>query len=261
MRKHIGFICALICILLLAGCNGRGATAIPEDAPTISGIVQEVRDHSILLSLNSGAYPYGTECIVSLDVECPDGNPDLSVGDEVVVRYSGTIAESSPLQLDTVYAVTLRIPAKETAKWDKIPMVMVDGKLYYDTGKESSIDGRCGVMDGEITSTVDSSETPTVNDQSNFGVGFGYQYGAEDTIEIWMNEKWIVFEHRTGDGSQVRFADRWIDRDSLSDETLEWLDWYNSLSEQEQRAISAIPADLLDASEISDTEDAEAASN
>ena len=46
-------------------------------------------------------------------------------------------------------------PLEETHEWDKIPMVMVDGKLYYDTGKESTISGRCGVMDGEITSTVD----------------------------------------------------------------------------------------------------------
>ena len=28
---------------------------------------------------------------------------------------------------------------EETQEWDKIPMVMVDGKLYYDTGKESTI--------------------------------------------------------------------------------------------------------------------------
>ena len=33
----------------------------------------------------------------------------------------------------------------------KRQMVMVDVKLYYDTGKESTISGRCGVMDGEIT--------------------------------------------------------------------------------------------------------------
>ena len=44
---------------------------------------------------------------------------------------------------------------------------MVDGKLYYDTGKESTISGRCGVMDGEITSTVDGSEIPTKDNQSN----------------------------------------------------------------------------------------------
>ena len=38
---------------------------------------------------------------------------------------------------------------------------MVNNKLYYDTGKESTLDGRCGVMDGKIISTVDGSEIPT----------------------------------------------------------------------------------------------------
>ena len=89
---------------------------------------------------------------------------------------------------------------EETQEWDKIPMVMVDGKLYYDTGKESTISGRCGVMDGEITSSVDGSEIPTKDNQSNFGTGFEYQYGADNTIEIFMNEKWIVFEQREGAG-------------------------------------------------------------
>lgn len=82
------------------------------------------------------------------------------------------------------------------AMWDRIPMVRVNGKLYYDTGRESAVNGRCGNMDGEITSTVDGSEVPMEDDQSNFGSGFGYQYGADDTIEIYMNEKWFVFEYR-----------------------------------------------------------------
>ena len=43
-------------------------------------------------------------------------------------------------------------------------------------------------MDGKIISTVDGSEIPTQNDQSNFGTGFEYQYGSDDTIEIFMNE-------------------------------------------------------------------------
>ena len=112
---------------------------------------------------------------------------------------------------------------EETQEWDKIPMVMVDGKLYYDTGKESTISGRCGVMDGEITSTVDGSEIPTKDNQSIFGTGFEYQYGADNTIEIFMNEKWIVFEQREGAGNQVRYGDRMVDAEGLSKETLEWL--------------------------------------
>lgn len=82
------------------------------------------------------------------------------------------------------------------AMYDRIPMVRVNGKLYYDTGRERTISGRYANMDGEITSTVDGTEIPTEDNQSNFGSGFGYQYGAHDTIEIYMNEKWFVFEYR-----------------------------------------------------------------
>lgn len=78
--------------------------------------------------------------------------------------------------------------------WDRIPMVMVNGELYLDTGKESTVIARCGMMDGEITSQVPGNEEPTVDDQSNFGIGYGYQYGpVEGTIEINMNGKWWIF--------------------------------------------------------------------
>lgn len=75
-----------------------------------------------------------------------------------------------------------------------IPMVMVDGTLYLDTGHKSTIEARCGVMDGEITSQVHGSQRPTIDDQSNFGSGYGYQYGAtEGTIEIYMDGEWRIF--------------------------------------------------------------------
>lgn len=78
--------------------------------------------------------------------------------------------------------------------WDRIPMVMVNGELYLDTGKESTVMARCGMMDGEITSQVDGSKAPTMDNQSNFGTGYEYQYGPiEGTIEIKMNGKWWVF--------------------------------------------------------------------
>jgi len=77
--------------------------------------------------------------------------------------------------------------------WDRIPMVKIEGNLYLDTGKESDIDGRCGVMDGEITSTVEASEIPTQNNQSNFGKGYEYQYVDKNNIDIFMNEKWMRF--------------------------------------------------------------------
>lgn len=123
-------------------------------------------------------------------------NLELQIGDLVEISYNGEIMESYPAQLGEVYKITVIEQTGADVMWDRIPMVKVNGKLYYDTGRESTTGGRCGNMDGEITSTVDGTEIPTEDNQSNFGSGFGYQYGADDTIEVYMNEKWLVFEYR-----------------------------------------------------------------
>ena len=62
----------------------------------------------------------------------------------------------------------------------------------------------------------------------------------------------------SGCGRQVRFGDRWVDADGLSEETLDWLAWYNALPEEQQRAVSSLPPDLLEQSGLAQTEDAEA---
>jgi hypothetical protein len=83
----------------------------------------------------------------------------------------------------------------EATTTDICPAIMVNGVVYFDTGHKSTAKGRCGIMDGQITSECSSSETPSINDQSNFGTGYGYQYGGrEGTIEVLLNDgKWYVF--------------------------------------------------------------------
>lgn len=77
---------------------------------------------------------------------------------------------------------------------DRIPMVMVGGVLYLDTGRESDITARCGVMDGEISSSVDASEIPTQDDESNFGSGYGYQFVTADSIDVCIDGSWCRFQ-------------------------------------------------------------------
>ena len=118
-------------------------------------------------------------------------SPEPEIGDVIEIEYSGEILETYPARIADVYGIKV---IKGTETWDLIPMVMVNGTLYLDTGHESKIEARCGVMDGEITSQVDGSKQPTVDDQSNFGTGYGYQYGTtEGTIELFMNGKWWIF--------------------------------------------------------------------
>ena len=156
-----------------------------------------------------GASPEEMALILSaFDIEdrdifvIPWQNPISSyiVTDDMVKdpEYISNVRNMLGLDLDKEQLLKQQLPKQEEADamYDRIPMVRVDGKLYYDKGRESTISGRCGNMDGEITSTVDGTEMPTEDNQSNFGSGFGYQYGADDTIEIYMNEKWFVFEYR-----------------------------------------------------------------
>lgn len=76
-------------------------------------------------------------------------------------------------------------------------MVMVNGTLYRSTGEESTVEGRCGNMDGEITSqTANGTDAPTENDQSNFGTGYGYQV-VDHHIEVLIDHQWVVFRPLT----------------------------------------------------------------
>ena len=123
----------------------------------------------------------------------PEGYPDK---DPMYIYL--TLVEDKEIKIDirdggvTEFISEYQTDSAETS--DRIPMVMVNGELYLDTGKESTVMARCGMMDGEITSQVDGSKAPTMDNQSNFGTGYGYQYGPiEGTIEIKMNGKWWIF--------------------------------------------------------------------
>ncbi len=83
--------------------------------------------------------------------------------------------------------------SQEEEKWDLPPMIMVDGELYKDSG-EIQESRKCGTYDGEITSSVDGSEEPSENDQSNFGEGYGYQFYGEDEVHVFINYKWAIFK-------------------------------------------------------------------
>lgn len=97
-------------------------------------------------------------------------------------------------QKNMVVTMTINPSQAEEEHWDLVPMVMVDGKLYLDTGYDSTVDGRCGVMDGEITSSVEGWQQPMENDQSNFGTGYDYQYGSQNgTIELLLNGEWRIY--------------------------------------------------------------------
>ena len=105
MKKLIAVLLLLICMLGLVGCNNRSMNYIIANEPNITGVVKEANEQSILIENEKGEY------WVSLSVENEDSMTHFSIGDEVVVYYDGNIAESYPMQINTVYAITLKEPA------------------------------------------------------------------------------------------------------------------------------------------------------
>lgn len=134
-----------------------------------------------------------------------------------------------------------------------IPMVMVNGELYMDTGNESTVEARCGMMDGEITSTVAETEQPTKDNESNFGTGYGYQYGShEGLIEIFINDKWCVFATEKALASSqmmieatetetITYNGKEYKKSELCDATLRWLE----LSKEEKMLSSYFPPEFV----------------
>ena len=90
--------------------------------------------------------------------------------------------------------VEVRLSEENERLWDKRPAVMIKGILYFDTNEVLTDVASCGLMDGEITSSVESWEIPVKDDQSNFGTGYTYQYGTENTVVVYINGKRIVFK-------------------------------------------------------------------
>ena len=75
----------------------------------------------------------------------------------------------------------------------KARAVFVKDRLYISTETESTIEGRCGNMDGEIISSVPEDEMPSKNGESNFGTGYSYQVTGVNTVDVFIGDKIIVF--------------------------------------------------------------------
>lgn len=105
MKKLIALILSLLFVLALFGCDNRSLNHIINSEPCITGIVKEANENIILIENDSGEY------YVSLNAENKDSMTNFNIGDEVVVYYDGMVAETYPMQINTVYAITLKAPA------------------------------------------------------------------------------------------------------------------------------------------------------
>lgn len=201
MKKLVGLIAALVCILGMTGCQKT------VDASTVYEFPEPT------IQIEGSFCSQGIERTFVIGPE--EYDPDYVYSEPVIGWFNGLeLRECEEPQ-----------PAEGEDRYDFSP----DGRpgfSYVDRGSEAFL-----IVDDKWYKVTNPSDPPLEWEEDG---------KIEETV------------------SQVRFGDKWIDEVNLSEETLEWLDWYNRLPQEDQLAVSAIPADLLDASEISGTEDAEA---
>jgi hypothetical protein len=167
-----------------------------EDITNIINNLNAVKLKSKKVSTGYTGYSFKTTIYLNNGEEANGWN-NFIINSKDTIRKDPFFYNVVEGSIDYQYIKTLIQEQNRSAElYDLIPMVRIDGRLYLDTGKESDITGRCGVMDGQITSTVEPFEKPTKDDQSNFGVGYEYQFINDNSIDIYMNDKWIRFENR-----------------------------------------------------------------
>ena len=168
-----------------------GAAKI-ENSEIFDATILEVHDGYYLVEPVEGSQELKSADKIEVSMKNLDPSLEPEVGDLIEITYDGMIMELYPAKLHEVYDI--KVVEEVVVGGDLIPMVMVNGELFFDTGIESGLKERCGMIDGEITSEVSRGEKPIKDEQSNFGTGYGYQYGSkEGTIEININGKWWIF--------------------------------------------------------------------
>ena len=112
MKKLIAVLLACLLIVSFAGCDKKSMNYIIANKPSVTGVVEEAYDsHFILYAETAAGYPYGSHWSVTRSPENADSYTDVAIGDEVTFYYDGDAMETDPLQVGTVYAITLKTPA------------------------------------------------------------------------------------------------------------------------------------------------------
>lgn len=233
MKKIFILLIVLICVVSLIGCSNKDTENIADIDPGIAGVVTEIYENSFLMHGEPTVdYPAGADYNVSLKSESENSYTYLAVGDEVIVYHSGDIAESDPLQINTVSAIELKTPAPNDNKNDKTDM----GKIVKIIDRTQNED-----------IAVDTALEMFYEDETA-----KYYFGG-------MMSEYILAEYENGSRKTVKEALE------IGDITIEDLDRFNinyiletkSKSLEENLAISSIPNDLPDDKVKDTTEETE----
>ena len=131
-----------------------------------------------------------------VEAAAPESGTETAAAENPETAAADGAADAPGAEQKTEVANPSAASGAEAITLPQTATLRINGELYRYAGRQSDA-LRCGMMDGTITAVTASGETPTADNQANFGtVGMGYQYGAEGTVEVYLEEEdaWFVFE-------------------------------------------------------------------
>ena len=127
---------------------------------------------------------------------------------------------------------------------DLAPMVYVNDTLYQVVDPQPDLTDKEGrfIYLGEIESKVSSSQEPKENFQANDDIVGAKVYQYENDIVVLIDSQYFLYTNP--ENKTVKFEGQLFNKSDLSEETLQWLQWYDSLPPEKQLAVSSIPSEL-----------------
>ena len=159
------------------------------------------------------------------------------LGFEVIVHYNGAIQSNGEISQDNFGYLEYFNNAESKYDDDAIPSIMINDILYRSTDLESKNDDP--IIDGRTDSLVEPDSLPYLNYQSNIADNLEYHIVDKGIVDVKVDGKWIIFI-----ADILYYEDKTYFPSNLSDDTIIWLDWYNSLKDDEKLAVSYVPSEL-----------------
>ena len=125
--------------------------------------------------------------------------------------------------------------------------IMVDGVFYEKAYQPMPAEIDESAIIGHVAYYTDTF--PTKDGETNISadlIGAPYARVEGGIALLWQNEWYLCTPESaaTDETETVSFHKKILNKSDLSEETIQWLEWYNNLSETEQLSVSHIPNDL-----------------
>ena len=167
-------------------------------------------------------------------------------------KFSDAMSELDTKYVDEALNYKKKMKKPVWIKWGVMAaclclIIYVNNKLYQYADSQPSLTDKENqfIYLGEIESKVSSSQEPKENFQANDDIVGAKVYQYENDIVILIDGKYFLYSNlENAENETVEFEGQLFNKSDLSEETLKWLEWYNSLPPEKQLTVSSIPAEL-----------------